>query len=490
MKGKVTKENILLLSGIIAFSIIISNAFLQMHYSSDTYCLMYRGYFDYPSYYFLLDARIISTLICYLGGLLKLPYEVYIVSLDIIAVILLSISVIIVYRFMEKQLKVEKTFNKILLLISVYVCIFNHMTVEYLLYPESAVMCLGILMIVLATITYLTANKYRYLKTFLFVLIGTLCYQGIVNLLPVLVITSIFLKNKDNLTIKQTIKTYIIEILKIGILFMVVMLISYGISQIADSVIGDTSSRLRTNKSLKDIIYFSKDVVCDQFALMPKYLSVIVMGSTIALLITYSKNKINMILYYILIVFSAYVFTLLPVLAWGYVMSRMAMAVGSIMGISLIFVSTLIKDEQKQIGNTIIVFLIISYFNSVNFIRNSNEHIAANKVDENIGATINTLVKNYEEKTGNTIKKFSYKYDPSPSKYAVGIKPLVSLTERKFMQPWCVVEATCFYCNKHFEEVFKMPEEIYDKYFNGKYYNCFLEDQIVFEEDTIYIYIY
>ena len=491
MKNKITKENIFLLGGIIAFSLIMCNAFLQMHYSSDTMCLMYRGYFDYPSYYFLLDARIVSTLVCYLGGILKLPYEVYIVTLDVIGVILLSISVFILYRFMEKQFKVEKLLNKVLLLIAVYVCIFNHMTVEYLLYPESAVMCLAILLIVIATVVYLTTNKNRYLKTFLLVLLATLCYQGNINILPVLIITTIFIKNRDTLTLKETIKTYILEMLKLGIIFIIVMLMSYGISQIADKIIGDTSYRLRTDKTLLGILFFSKDVLFEQFALMPKYLSVVVMGSTSILLLLYSKNKLQVI-HYLLAAIAAYVFTLLPILAWGYVMARMALAIGAVMGVSLIFLVPLIQDEKEKIKNTIIISFIICYFifNTINFMRNSNEHIAANKVDDNMGATVNRLVEEYEQKTGITVTKFAYKYDVNPSKYATGIKHLVSLTERKIMQSWCIVESASFYCNKHFEKGFKMPDSIYDKYFSGKDYDCFSEEQIVFEGDTMYMYVY
>ena len=495
MEKKITKENLLLLSGVIAFSLIICNAFLQMHYSSDTYCLIYQGYLEYPSHYFLLDARLVSTLVCYIGGLLHLPYEVYIVGLDIIGVILLSISVVVLYKFLKKQLKIEKFLAKILLLLATYVCIFNHITVEYLLYPESAVMCLGILTIILATICYLTQQKNRYIKTFLLVLFGTLCYQGIVNLLPVLVITVVYLKNNNKLTIKQIFSTYIVEMLKIGIMFIVVMLISYGISQIADKIIGDTSSRLRTDKTLLGIIMYSKDVLIYQFRLLPKYLSVVIMGFTTLMLLIYSKKKLNMILCYLLTVFAAYVFTLLPILAWGYVMARMAIVIGSLMGISLIFLLTLVNEEddsRNKIKNIIITTFIICYFvfNTINFIRNSDEHIIANKVDDNMGASISKMVKDYEEKSGKVIKNFSFWYDPNPNKYAAGIKPLVSLTERKIMQSWCIAEATGFYCNKHFDKVFLMPDDIYNKYFKDKDDDSFLEDQIVFEGDTMYIYVY
>lgn len=478
-----------MLFGIIAFSLTICNAFLQMHYSSDTYCLIYRGYFDYPSYYFLLDARLISALVCYLGGILHLPYDIYIIGSDIIGVILLSVSVFLLNRFMVKRLAISDRKKKVVLLIAIYVLIFNHTTVEYLLYPESAVMCLGILLITIASMIYITGNKYRYIKTLLLVLLATLCYQGIVNLLPVLIAMILFLKDRKKLTIKNMIPTYLLEMIKIGIIFIISMLFSYGFTQISDMILNDTSSRLRMGASLIDIITLSKEVICEQFSLMPKYLSIIVMVITSIGLLLYSKNKL-LLIHYLLTVFSGYVFTLLPVLAWGYLMPRMAMGVGAIMGISCVFLVSLLEENKVRDGMIMTLIIVYFLFNTINFIRNANEHIAANKIDENMGATIYALLKDYEEKSGNTVTKFSYRYDFEPTQYTVGIKPLFSLTERKFMVPWCIVEATSFYCNKHFEKDLKMPEDIYDKYFNGKETNQFFENQIVFEGDIMYMYVY
>lgn len=438
---------------------------------------------------FLLDARLISALVCYLGGILHLPYDIYIIGSDIIGVILLSVSVFLLNRFMVKRLAISDRKKKVVLLIAIYVLIFNHTTVEYLLYPESAVMCLGILLITIASMIYITGNKYRYIKTLLLVLLATLCYQGIVNLLPVLIAMILFLKDRKKLTIKNMIPTYLLEMIKIGIIFIISMLFSYGFTQISDMILNDTSSRLRMGASLIDIITLSKEVICEQFSLMPKYLSIIVMVITSIGLLLYSKNKL-LLIHYLLTVFSGYVFTLLPVLAWGYLMPRMAMGVGAIMGISCVFLVSLLEENKVRDGMIMTLIIVYFLFNTINFIRNANEHIAANKIDENMGATIYALLKDYEEKSGNTVTKFSYRYDFEPTQYTVGIKPLFSLTERKFMVPWCIVEATSFYCNKHFEKDLKMPEDIYDKYFNGKETNQFFENQIVFEGDIMYMYVY
>ena len=71
-------------------------------------------------------------------------------------------------------------------------------------------------------------------------------------------------------------------------------------------------------------------------------------------------------------------------------------------------------------------------------LRNSNEHIAANKVDENMGRSIKYILEKYESDTGNKITKFSYVYDPDPQQYAPGIKHIGSLTERKLACSWYI----------------------------------------------------
>ena len=61
---------------------------LQMHISSDTYNFMDLGYFEYPLAYFIQDARLVSTFITYLAGLLNLSYEFFIVLMEILAIVI------------------------------------------------------------------------------------------------------------------------------------------------------------------------------------------------------------------------------------------------------------------------------------------------------------------------------------------------------------------------------------------------------------------
>ena len=122
-------------------------------------------------------------------------------------------------------------------------------------------------------------------------------------------------------------------------------------------------------------------------------------------------------------------------------------------------------------------------------LRNSNEHIAANKVDENMGKSIKYILEKYESDTGNKITKLSYVYDPDPQQYAPGIKHIGSLTERKLACSWCISQAMNYYCDRKMEKV-RMPIKIYIEKIKRKNYTEFSEEQVIFDNDTMYLYVF
>ena len=98
MKKRFDKKDIILFFIILGLSVIMGNAFLQTHFSSDTYVLMDLGYLKYPSEYFLLDGRLISTLICYIAGIINIPFNIYLIGMDFIGIVLLSITIFVLYK--------------------------------------------------------------------------------------------------------------------------------------------------------------------------------------------------------------------------------------------------------------------------------------------------------------------------------------------------------------------------------------------------------
>lgn len=346
MKKKITKENLLLIGGVIIFSIIICNAFLQMHYSQNIYYLLNRGYGTYISNYLIPNIEFISTLIFFIASAVKIPYEFFIITMNLLGVILLSLSVILLYKPIIRHLNTEKIHYKFLILLVIYIFIFNPITIRYFIYPDVGIKCLGIFFIILAINNYFKESKYKYIKIIMFLIFAFFSYKNTLIMLPIFAIITILLIN---------------------------------------------------------------------------------------------INKI--------------------------------------------------KFKNKSVILTTIILLCFC-FNIINFIRIADEHIAANIVDRNIGDSINELVKNYEQRSGNTIKKFSYKYDPNTTENTPGIKNIGDLTKRAFVSSESIIEEINFYCNKNFDKNYSMLDDIYNKHFKNKDDNCFLEDQIVFEGDTMYMYVY
>ena len=490
-ENKIKKEDVILFILIFIFSIITNNAFLQKHYSSDTMCLIDLGYFCYPLKFFLLDGRIFSSLLCFLSGILNIPIDIYLFISNFIGLLLLALTTTVLFKFSIKYLKIDNKWIKVMVLFSTYTIIFNHMDIEYLIYQESCVMCAGVLFSVLAAISYLKDRR-SIIKAFGLLVLSTLCYQGVLSIFPTLVIALSLLRKKN--TKKEISKIYVKEVLKLGIMYILVMLISAGIIFLFNSILNSSSNRLERIKDIFEIIHLIPKTIINvlllQSNLIPIFLSVIVMFVTIMITI---KNN-NLTYKYILTMLVAYMFCMLPIVIFGYVRARLLMAIGATMGISLLFITKVLNDEEdngliKKIKTIVLSIFVISYFifNVINNTINGYEHLKAFKIDEKIGANINQIVKDYEEKSGYEIVKFSYTGDSNVQAYENGIKMLGPLTERKFAVP--IKESLNYYCNKTLEKV-PFSSNVYYEKFSGKNYTEFSEEQLVFIEDTLYMCIY
>lgn len=108
MIKKLNEEDKIILVIILAITTLLGNAFLKTHFSSDTYVLIDLGYFEYPSQYFLLDGRLISTLACYIAGIYKIPYFTYLLGMDIIGICLLTLAIFVFYKNIVKLLRSKR----------------------------------------------------------------------------------------------------------------------------------------------------------------------------------------------------------------------------------------------------------------------------------------------------------------------------------------------------------------------------------------------
>lgn len=497
----INKENLIKYSIIQLITLFICQNFLQMHYSSDTYVLFNLGYMAYPSKYFLLDGRLISTLVCYAAGILNIPIPAYIIGMDFIGIIFIGIAIYLINKIIEDILKPQNNFFKILLTASSFVLILNQFTLEYLLFPESAVMCLGVLLNVVAIKIMVENKKYKYIKIFFTLLITALCYQGLLNIFPALAVMVYVLKNiVDERKFIAKEKEMILELIKMAVIVVLVLVICLQVVNIGKKALNSNQDRMMHLKDFEAVMYRAETVAeymdnlwnkC-MYMLPENTYNIMLISSIIFLLMlrpkfgTFLNYMIQLLVIFAICVIPMFMFNTGPC-------GRVNVPLMMIWGIALIILLAQSTVVNKPKTTKLLYFLVILSFivNTVFLMQNITEHIAADRVDQNLGKTIKYAVDKYEKETGIKITRFSYTYDLFPQQYAVGIKQIGSLTERKFACSWCILQAMEFYCERDFKLVrtrFEREPE-YEKIIK-KDYEEFTEEQLIFVDDTLLLVVY
>lgn len=495
----INKMNLLKYLVIQLITLFICQNFLQMHYSSDTYVLFDLGYMQYPSKYFLLDGRLVSTLVCYMAGILNIPIQGYIIGMNFIAIIFIGIAIYLMEKILEDIIKPQNNTLKALLAASCFVLILNQFTLEYLLFPESAVMCLGVLLNVVAIKIMIESPKYKYIKIFIALLIATLCYQGLLNMFPVLAVMTYIVKeivDKREFKVKQ--KEFIKEMIKLAVIVVLALVICLGIVKLGKMALNSKQDRMMHLKDFEAVMYRAETVVeymnelwTKCMYMLPKNTCTITLLASIVFLFIL-RPKVEIFLKYLLLIFICFAICMAPMFMFNTgVCGRVNVPLMMIWGASLIILLTQSTVVNKPKMTTVLYILAAISFiiNTIFLMQNITEHIAANRVDENMGKTIKYAIDKYEEETGNKVTKFSYIYDRFPQQYAVGIKQIGSLTERKFACSWSILYAMRFYCERDFKLTIQPLDKEYRE-ITQKDFNTFSEDQLIFNEDTLTLVVY
>ena len=494
MENQRLKENRIIFIIIFILSLILGNQFLRMHFSSDTYVLLDLGYMEYPSHYFFNDGRLISTIICYIAGFLKIPYDIYIVGMDFIAICLLSITIFIFYKKIVEIIGAEEILQKILILLASFVLIFNQCTLEYLLFPESAVMCLALLCSVLAAIYTTKEIKDNWEKIFALLFISIISYQCLILAFLIFVAFLQFLnfKNEKDKKISNIFK----KLFFVAIIFIVVVALETLIIRFINTALSRGSQIPNLSLgNLKLLFAFFGEAIKASFLLYLNFMNLLPKGfllivTLISFIILYmdkkSRKYILQTISIICIIFvvNALFMTFFYRVAHG--RSNWIISLG--WGIALIYMLVNF-DKNKKLGKVIAIFIVFSFsFNSFMLLRNSTWHTIANTVDQSYGYIIKSKIENYEKETGNRITKFAYAYDIDGNYFASGIKEMGSLTESALACPWSIKESLSYYTGRKLKLDFYSDELIKEQ--AELDYDYFSDDLIVFIDDTMYILVY
>lgn len=490
-KIRENKKEIMLFMIILFICTMLCSNLIQMHIASDTYNLIDLGYFEYPSQYFLKDARIFSAMATYIAGILNLPYEIYIVAMEILAVIITSLSIYYMYKIVKNKIKMESNIKKLAILASSFIVIFNCMSLEYLLYAEAPIMCLSVLLCILATKVFVNSKKYRYIKSLILIILATFCYQGAVNFFFSFSLFMILIDNDKN--IKEKFK----HILLISSIIIISYLINIAGIYICNLMINSEQTRIKPNIVSKIIqiqkyfIHILEIAIVNQFNLWPKGTILVSIGIT-TILIFFNKKTVKNLIRYIVFLIGAFGICIVPLIFLSSMSlePRMSMSIGAIVGLSIIYILSI--TEKNSIIENLVIILTIAFFvwNSIHVIQIFSTHIATNKIDENMGKTIKYQIESYEKNTNNKITKVAYYRDKNHRDFHYGWDfKYSSFSQRAFDNYFCIIEALNYYCNRKFEKV-PMKEAIYNEYFANKDWDAYSPEQIVFKDDTMYICTY
>ena len=342
------KNSIYVFIGMVFFSFIVCTNFLRIHFAADTYCLYAYGYDNYILH-FLASARFFGALELWIAKILDITLLTNLKILSFIGIIIAASAWYILYKYILKLMKKEKSISwNILIGTLTFSIIFNFSSCEMFMFAESGIMMFAILLSVIGACVFNSEVKHRYIISF--ILVSSFAYQSTISLFVLLALIMETYRNKGD--IKKIVK----EALIIGIFYgsaFVINLISIKIIQI----FVDNKMRKASIPSINDIIYTTYNfgtTMMFTFKLLPKYLYVAIIGLITLwyILIIFKTREKFSIIEYIMLGILAFFMPLLPVMATPreqqYIEPRMVLSYAAIIPIIILYIA--VKFEEKKIN--------------------------------------------------------------------------------------------------------------------------------------------
>ncbi len=489
---KINKKDIIFFIVTIIIAVITYNKYITVHYSTDMYNIINKGYIDYIISNSLTDGRLFVSIYLFIGDFLKIKPEIYKCAITIIAIIINAISVLKLKSIISKYKPAKNLYIETIIYIIAYCIIFNFIEVELLYYIESAAMNMSILLIIFATDIFIKKEKYYYLKSIFLCILSVICYQATIPLFIALIITFSIIKNKNNY--KEVFK----DILKAISIILLAILVNVLIVKITTSILNTTQSRISFNikKMWENFKYITNNIFwifinqCNIY-IDGMFLSLIILLCILALYESV-RQKENHILNVLLIVFITVLTNFamhIPSLS-AYYAGRTKYAVGAIIGLIFMYmyINTKIWDKENFRSNFIMIMLI-TYLcsNIISATTLIDYHKQVNELEKIETLKIKEYIEEYEKNNNIEIKNIGLIVicNEEEKGYFEEVKNKSVITQNAVKTKWSSNGAINFYTGRKFQKIDLNIEESlkYLQYFNeNDYYICV--------GDTIYVKVY
>lgn len=478
------KRNIIIFTVLLLICVIVFFDFLNMHYATDTYNIINRGYVEYAITYSLNDGRIFMCAITLIAGFINMPIKAYVLVLTFLSLIVSCISIMKLKSIVEKNKKTENLFEEIILVIICFTVVFNFMFLENMQFAETFVMAMSILLYIIGADILTSEEKRRFIKACILVILGIFCYQGTLGFFVVMVFMFSIIKNKH----KELLKNFIIS----GAICVIAAATNMLQIKICGALLGMEQNRFGSIKNIFTMINYIISslgyILVNTAGIFPKYMFIGMLFSVVIIADIYLQKDEKIIrasIFLLTIISIGVSFAINIFTGAGFGTARMMFPIGALIGnIFLLLYSktNIFKDKKKIMSSVVIVYFVII---SVNYMYIINEHSKVEELTQSECRIIGEYIINYETTTGNTVNKIAVYSDNKPTYYYNNIKNYSALCIRPLSVEWADNGSISYWCNKELKEI-QPSKEIYEMYFKDKNWDELCEEQFVFINDTLH----
>ena len=463
----------------------------KVEYATDTYWTEISGFHLTGDHMLNNNGRPVTAMFLYLFGALSLNVTTFYYFSFFLAIISASFAIYRLYRILKEHMSI------ICALFLSVMTVLTPLCTEYFLFVEKGFFLFAICMVVLALegfILFIKGKKLGLLLALPTILLASLTYQIIPGAFAILAtLFSILYSNKS---VKALIKSILIAVGIYG----------FGVGTCVLFVkLFTTSNRVGVG------IDFANLFNC-VFFLGPKtlliYIPIIAVLFLVCLLINKAKNKkcFTKELGYdfascMLIFLAGMGVTFAPAIVitpmWYTVRTLYPLSI-IVLAIAIYFcyrkeyvhkasIKELFDTKAKKIG-AIFMVIILSLnlaFYYVLFIG----RLINNAKDESLVQKIGEEIELYEKENSTEIKYIKIYYDENKTNCNKGVLKIGDTNVRAFSKTWSDVNHMNVILDKNYKKK-KADDKIYKKYFEGKDWDTFSPDQLVFDGETLHLCVY
>ncbi len=465
-------------------TLVFFGIFIRMEYATDTYSVLA----SYPKEifnHFMESGRFVTALWWGAVNVLNLgDYLIYLSSF-ILAIICITLAIYNLYLVISKKIE-----NSALSLILSTITIINPFSIELFLFIEKGIFGLGILLSILAFsrfVKYLEGDKKSLIFIFIYMLIATFCYQGVIGLFIAISAVYVIVYNKN---IKDFIKNNIIILLGYGIpaiINLITVKFIYGNSRVTGEVV--------LQESIQKILQGSKEMIAS-YNILPKYTLVIaILALTLFYIVSILISKKDSIKKKALNILGlAYIFiailgiSIVPQIMQStesiWFVPRSTYPFATIMG--LVSIYALITTEKNNIKYIIIGIISVSILamQLYSFNKIEIDHYNLNYMDKINSLSIGKEIQAYEQETGNKVTKICIYNDQNISYTYPYIWAKKDTNITGFYPDWSIIKMINYYNNINLTQG-EINLEI-EESFKEKDWDNYSDEQIIFIGDTIH----